>query len=131
MGNIDTSYCKTDADCYTAAMTTAADKAKACCARSEIIKLDASKPDHATNMAITKSSAIGFKDGTLGETIKNCIDDYAITFAPEYYKDNVTVDDSAFPKSGIWFKTYCDGGETLAFVGKLAAATGIAYMSLY
>ena len=46
-------------------------------------------------------------------------------------KDNKSLDTSTLGKAGIWIEGYCDGGETLAIAGKLAAATGIAYMSLY
>ena len=80
---------------------------------------------------VSIAKTIGFKDVTQGETIMQCIEDYPTVLSSTTYKDHITVDDSSSPKAGIWFKTYCDGGETLAFLGKLTAATGIAYMSLY
>ena len=127
--NVSVSLCKTDAECYKTGATDA-DKAKTCCARSEIIKLDTSKPNHATYLAgVIKESA--FTTGTVGETVMECSTDYPTEFGPTNYKDGQTLDTSFLGAAGIIMKSYCDGGETLAIVGKLTAATGIAYMSLY
>ena len=71
MGNVANSECKTDAECYKAGAT-AAEKAKTCCSRQEITKLDTTKKDHATVLAAIKASAgstAGFKDGKDGEVI--------------------------------------------------------------
>ena len=107
----------------------AADKAKTCCARYTITKLDSTKPNHKADLDILE--AYGFKEDNVGESIKRCNTDYPSTFSATYMKDDVTIDGGAWANAGIWFKAFCDGGETLAFVGKLTAATGIAYMSLY
>ena len=98
--NISNSECKTDADCYKAGATDA-DKAKTCCARNEILKLDASKPNHATYMAAYTASASkptsGFKDGKVGEVIMQCTDDYPTHFSATNFKDNETIDTGALP----------------------------------
>ena len=46
-------------------------------------------------------------------------------------KDDTTIAGGAWSNAGITFKAYCNGGETLAFAGKMVVATGMAYMAVY
>ena len=123
-------YCVKDADCYLSTAT-AADKAKTCCAKYTITKLDSTKPNHATDLAILKT--YGFTDDKIDEwdTIQRCNSDYPVTFGATYMKDDTTIAGGAWSNAGITFKAYCNGGETLAFAGKMVAATGMAYMAMY
>ena len=122
-----TSFCKLDSECYKSTAS-AADKAKACCARYTITKLDATLPNHQSEL-----NAVGF-GGTgnkVGDSVKRCNPDYPTIFNPPYFQANAVMAGSEFAKAGVWVTAYCDGGETLAFVGKLTAATSMIYMSLF
>ena len=130
MGSTTTKFCAVDTDCYLASAS-AAEKSKTCCAKYEITKLNDTLPNHAQDLKILKS--YGFPDDKPdeGDILYTCNRDYPVTFGKTYMDGDVTKEKGAWTNAGIWFKAYCDGGETLAFVGKLTAATGMAYMSMY
>ena len=120
--------CKIDSDCFASKdAPTSAEKVGTCCAYMKITKLDTTKPAHAAWIQGLKDKGYPHTDGA---DMKYCEDNYPQSFGAAFLKDDAVADGSVWANAGIWFKAYCDGGETLAFVGKLTAATGMIYMSL-
>jgi len=139
-----TSYvsCKKDADCYaasttpvTTALTTTADKAKACCVYYETTKLPSGTAAQITaGKAAIAANVVSGLPVDLNKYTKFCVRDYPSTItsfstAPSAYDAKTGVKTNAAADGGNQFKFYCDGGATtLAVAVAATAAVSVSFM---